>query len=326
MPCSHCLEPHAIPTPSIRMTQFESFLAQLRDRYRALFGTHGPDYGAELTAIALPILARLAEGNAPYHTVSHTQQVMEVGQAIVEGKQRVEGSLSALDWLHYQVSLLCHDVGYLRGICVGDQVARDRYSDGQGNWVDLPATATDAALGPQHVDRGKAFVAEQFRTHPHLSARRLQRNLEMTRFPVPNEPGYHDTWHLPGICRGADLLGQLSDPHYLRRLPTLFQEFEETGMAAQMGYRTAADLRSSYPQFYWHVVYPLVRDSLHYLSVTAAGRKAIARLYTNLYLVEMEQRWADTTSATLRDAVATAQLIPWQAEDRDRLGVDSSDT
>jgi hypothetical protein len=49
------------------------------------------------------------------------------------------------DWLHFIISLLCHDIGYVRGICTGD---------GNGSYVinlagektSLPKGATDAAM------------------------------------------------------------------------------------------------------------------------------------------------------------------------------------
>ncbi|MBD0267552.1 MAG: hypothetical protein ICV77_04580, partial [Cyanobacteria bacterium Co-bin8] len=114
--------------------------------------------------------------------------------------------------------------------------------------------------------------------------------IELTRFPVPEGELYQDTMGFPGLCRAADLSGQLSDPCYLKKLPALYCEFEETGMNQTLGYRSAADLRASYPHFYWSVVFPYVRSSLRYLAATPAGRQMIARLYTNVYLVELEQR------------------------------------
>jgi hypothetical protein len=53
--------------------------------------------------------------------------------------------------------------------------------------------------------------------------------------------------------RAADLIGQLADPHYLRKLPALFYEFLETGTAARLGYNTPGDLRDGYPAFFWQV-------------------------------------------------------------------------
>ena len=44
------------------------------------------------------------------------------------------------------------------------------------------------------------------------------------------------------LLRAADMIGQLGDPHYLRKANALFHEFEENGMNKQFGYATPADL------------------------------------------------------------------------------------
>lgn len=33
----------------------------------------------------------------------------------------------------------------------------------------------------------------------------------------------------PGLVQAADLIGQLSDPRYLKKISALFYEFQETG-------------------------------------------------------------------------------------------------
>jgi hypothetical protein len=52
------------------------------------------------------------------------------------------------------------------------------------------------------------------------------------------------------LLRAADLIGQLGDPHYLRKTNALFYEFEEIGLNRQLGYESPADLIDKYPQFY----------------------------------------------------------------------------
>jgi hypothetical protein len=52
-----------------------------------------------------------------------------------------------------------------------------------------------------------------------------QANIEHTRFPVP-EDEQHSTADYPGLLRAADLIGQLADVNYLRKIPALFAEFE----------------------------------------------------------------------------------------------------
>ena len=40
--------------------------------------------------------------------------------------------------------------------------------------------------------------------------------------------------------RAADLIGQLGDPHYLRKANALYYEFEEVGMNKQLGYASSS--------------------------------------------------------------------------------------
>ena len=89
--------------------------------------------------------------------------------------------------------------------------------------------------------------------------------------------------------RAADLIGQLGDPHYLRKLNALFHEFEETGMNRQLGYASPADLVDRYPQFYWSSVAPHIQTAIRYLNVTSSGRQWIANLYSNVFRAECGQ-------------------------------------
>ena len=72
----------------------------------------------------------------------------------------------------------------------------------------------------------------------------------MTRFPVPETSDHQDTKSEAGLVRAADLIGQLADPRYLQKLINLYHEFDETGAAAQLGYKDAADLADAYPSFF----------------------------------------------------------------------------
>ena len=82
-----------------------------------------------------------------------------------------------------------------------------------------------------------------------VNAARIARAIEFTRFP-PQQ--LDDNGKEEGLLvRAADLIGQLGDPHYLRKANALFYEFEEVGMNRQLGYASPADLTEIYPQFYW---------------------------------------------------------------------------
>jgi hypothetical protein len=86
----------------------------------------------------------------------------------------------------------------------------------------------------------------------------------------------------------ADLIGQLGDPHYLRKVNALYYEFEEIGFNKQLGYESPADLVDKYPQFYWNSVSPYIQDAIRYLNVTSSGRRWIAGLYSNVFRAERD--------------------------------------
>jgi hypothetical protein len=195
--------------------------------------------------------------------------------------------VSAEDWLQVSVSLLCHDIGYVKGVCKGDRDAHCVTGVGDAT-VDLPAGATDAALTPFHVDRGKLFVQERFAGHHLIDVEQVKRCIEPTRFPVPDPDDEQGAGGYPALVRAADLIGQLSDPRYLKKIPALFFEFEETGVNRKLGYLSPADLRRSYPKFYWNSVFPYIKDALEYLSLTQTGQQIKANLYANVFVVEHE--------------------------------------
>ncbi|MFZ0117578.1 MAG: metal-dependent phosphohydrolase, partial [Xanthobacteraceae bacterium] len=88
----------------------------------------------------------------------------------------------------------------------------------------------------------------------------------------------------------ADFIGQLGDPHYLRKSNALFHEFEEVGLNKKFGYQSPADVVDEYPQFYWKMVSPHIQSAIGYLNVTARGRQWIANLYSNVFRAEREVR------------------------------------
>jgi hypothetical protein len=79
-----------------------------------------------------------------------------------------------------------------------------------------------------------------------LDAIRIANAIEFTRFP--SAPGTDASDNEDGmLVRAADLIGQLGDPHYLRKVKALYYEFEEVGMIKQLGYTSPADLTDLYP-------------------------------------------------------------------------------
>ncbi|MBD2205929.1 metal-dependent phosphohydrolase [Calothrix sp. FACHB-1219] len=269
----------------------DAFVNQIREGYRRTYGAYKNDYQDIIAWAGNMALENIANSDALYHNVEHTILVTLVGQEILRGRHIREGGVSSDDWLHFIISLVCHDIGYVKGVCRQDQEAEGLYATGKNHeMISLPAGASDASLIPYHVDRGKLFIDERFGGHKLIDAEVIKSNIELTRFPVPKAEDHQDTINYAGLVRAADLIGQLSDPRYLKKITSLFYEFEETGMNKVLNYQNPGDLRKNYAKFYWNGVYPYVKDALRYLALTQQGKQILANLYSNVFVVEHERQ------------------------------------
>ncbi len=298
----------------------ESFVDELIEHYQNMYGTNETDIQL-LIANARNALEIIANSDAPYHDTNHTIMVTAVGMEILRGKILIEGNVSAKEWVHFVVSLLNHDIGYVRGICRADR--NGRYAINQEyETIAPPAGATDAFLTPYHVDRGKMYIAERFANDEWLDVELLMNNIERTRFPVPSEDDAQEETDFPGLIRAADLIGQLADPQYFRKIAALFAEFKETGQAAKMGYTTAADLRAGYPKFFWEVVNPFIAEGLRFLRRTQEGQTWVANLYANVFTEEHEAPayGPERRNDAERRVEAPPQFKVTELADRDKRG------
>jgi hypothetical protein len=264
----------------------DNFVEKLHRGYQRMFGNYNSNYSEIIVWAGRMAMENIANGDALYHNTEHTILVTLVGQEILVGKHMSEGGVSCEDWLHFTISLLCHDIGYIKGVCQADQKELNRFVTGKGSFVDLPPGASDAALSPYHIDRGKLFVKERFDDHALICYQTIIDNIERTRFPVPSSDDAGSDHTFADLLRAADLIGQLGDPRYLQKLHALFHEFEEIGANAKMGFKTTDDLRRGYPGFYWNCVFPFLGKALSYLDITQNGKQIIANLYANVFRQE----------------------------------------
>jgi hypothetical protein len=273
----------------------EAFVHELQAMYARIYGVLEPTYPGIIAFIGRGAMENIANSDAPYHNAEHTMMVTLVGQEILRGKHIREGGVTPHDWLHFISSLLCHDIGYVRGVCLCDRNGRYVCNE-QGDLVDVADGATDASMAPYHVSRSKVFVRERFGRARlvHFDTLVIERNIEHTRFPVPEDETHADTSDYPGLVRAADLIGQLADVNYLRKIPALFAEFNEIGTNKKLGYRSPADLRDKYPEFFWTAVRPYIADGLRYLSITQEGKLWISNLYSHVFSQEHRHRLAAT--------------------------------
>jgi hypothetical protein len=266
-------------------------VAELRKAYERIYSNIDQQLGNIIVWSGRLALENIANSDALYHNVEHTVMVTLAGQAIIEGKHLLEGGVTPRDWVHCMIALLCHDIGYVRGICKDDKDGM--IATGVGNeTVEVPPGASDAVLSPYHVDRSKLFVRERFGKGmlmgmvAEIDAEVIASYIEITRFPVPDDDWYKDTEGYPGLVRAADFVGQLGDPNRPRKSPALFFEFEEIGKNEELGYKRPGDLHDSYAKFYWDVVSPYIQEALRYLRVTQDGKQWIANLYANVFGAE----------------------------------------
>ena len=249
----------------------DAFVEHLRDNYHRMYGSLEPEYPNIIGFCGRLALENLANSDALYHDVNHTILVTEVGQEILRGKHLSEGGVSPQDWLHFAISLLCHDIGYVRGVCSGDR-PRAYVIDDDGGTVSPPEGTTDAFMTPYHVFRSQQFIRERFGKVSNIDIGVVCANIANTRFPVP-EGEADDATGYPALVRSADLIGQLADTGYLLKLSALFREFEETGTTAGLGFKNPDDLRTAYPKFFWQLVAPVIQNALDYLEVTQEGKQ-----------------------------------------------------
>eukprot|EP01125_Pyxidicula_operculata_P001623 TRINITY_DN11467_c0_g1_i1.p1 TRINITY_DN11467_c0_g1~~TRINITY_DN11467_c0_g1_i1.p1 ORF type:complete len:282 (-),score=38.66 TRINITY_DN11467_c0_g1_i1:39-884(-) len=266
----------------------ESFLEKLKSAYTKMYGSLHSDYAEIVVWAGRMALEIIADTDALYHNLEHTIHVTLVGQEILIGKQIRKGGVTPKDWVHFLLSLLCHDIGYVKGVCSEDDIQNNKFQTGleEPKFVVITPGGTDASLTKHHVDRGKLFVKQRFAGHALIDADAICKNIELTRFPVPLESDYADTTGYPGLVRAADLMGQMSDPRYVKKIPALWSEFKETGEADKLGFKTPEDLRRGYPSFFWSVVKNYVRPAIQFLKVTQVGKQYLNNLLAGVSHVE----------------------------------------
>src|SRR5512136_1958534 len=97
------------------------FAKELQKVYKKTYSIIEPQFGNIVAWTGRLVLENIANSDMLYHDVSHTILVTLVGQTILEGKHLCEGGVTPRDWMHFMIALLCHDIGYVRGVCRDDR-------------------------------------------------------------------------------------------------------------------------------------------------------------------------------------------------------------
>jgi hypothetical protein len=272
-----------ITVPELTTDALGNFLYSYMNRR---YGSSDSRFVELVPSVARIALECIANSDALYHNVEHTMLVTLAGHDILRGRA-LRSQMPASDYAHLIVACLTHDIGYVRGILPGDD-ENGYVINAEGDKIKLARGASDAGLTPYHVDRSKLFILARFDGFDLLDAERIARAVEGSRFPNGTPAEGTNIDEEVSLLRAADLIGQLGDPHYIRKANALYHEFEESGINRQLGYQSPADLVDKYPQFYWNSVAPFIQPAIRHLHVTSGGRQWIANLYSNIFRAERE--------------------------------------
>ena len=279
-------------------TVIDAFVGHTIECFREAFPGCEHKYQETLELAAHTALETLLECDCAYHDLQHTMLVTDVGQTILRGRLISQGDVNPLEWLHAVIAMLFHDIGYLRGLLKDDREG-DYVADNKGNRITPPPGTTDAYLMPCHVSRGCMYIQERFASDPLIDVSTISGHIEMTRFPVPDDKHYQNVESFAALVRAADLIGQMGDPLYQKKLPRLYSEILETGEASRLGYATADDLRAQYQDFFYARVYPYITEGLKFLRKTQDGQQWIANLFHQVHELRDGAREAHPEPAEL---------------------------
>lgn len=92
------------------------------------------------------------------------------------------------------------------------------------------------------------------------------------------------------MLRAADLIGQLADPLYPRKLNALFHEFAEIGANEKLGYSCPTDVAGRYPRFFWSKMETYIDDAIHHLELIMEGTQWVSQLYSNVFAIQHQRQ------------------------------------
>ena len=94
----------------------DDFIYRLEQKRREILPQSPPGYLNIVSDAVHTSMNLISRSDALYHDIEHTCMVTLCGQEIFAGKKTLEGELNSFDWLHFTISLLFHDIGYVRNI------------------------------------------------------------------------------------------------------------------------------------------------------------------------------------------------------------------
>jgi hypothetical protein len=205
-------------------------------------------------------IIRLFNGNYPgyrasntkYHDLEHTCAVTLATVRLMHGIHVQNQTFSSRVIQLGLIGALFHDTGLIQ---------TEEENDGTGAQYTIGHEDRSIALMEKHLS-DKDFPAENILDCSHI--------IMCTKLSLPlNETPFksEETKTMGKVLGSADLIAQMADRNYLKKLPLLFLEFKEAGMA---GFETPLELFENTEEFYHSVARTRLAEELG--NVSAAAR------------------------------------------------------
>jgi hypothetical protein len=196
---------------------------EIFEEVKAITSLLYPDFDFSLVSSSYLDIIKLFNGeyvgyqkcDTDYHNLRHTQECVLEMARLIHGVSLNGNHFSENDVKLGLISAIMHDTGYIKAI------------DENGG--------TGGKFTIVHIDRSIRFMNKYFSQRGLTSKEKTYCNncLKCTGLTVNiNQINFlsYENELMGKILGTADLLGQMADPFYLRKLPSLFKEFHEAGI------------------------------------------------------------------------------------------------
>ena len=195
-----------------------------------------------------------AKCDTGYHDLEHTLQAYLAMARIISGLFREHPTAISEEFVVLGlISALGHDTGYIK--------EEDDIEGKGGKYTQIHMNRSREFMG-KYLSKLKYSPRQIQYVQNIISCTGLQVNMLSIPFTseMEKETGY--------ILGTADLIGQMSDPNYLDKLPKLYDEFNDGGV---LGYRSEKDLIEKTPAFWEDIVMKRLKEDFHSVYLFAAN-------------------------------------------------------
>ena len=190
--------------------------------------------------------------NTKYHDLEHTCAVTLATARLMHGIHVQNQTFSSRVIQLGLIGALFHDTGLIQ---------TEEENDGTGAQYTIGHEDRSIALMGKYLS-DKDVSAENILDCSHI-IRCTKLSLPLNEIPFRSE----ETKTMGKVLGSADLIAQMADRNYLKKLPLLFLEFKEAGMA---GFETPLELFENTEEFYHSVARTRLAEELE--NVSAAAR------------------------------------------------------